>query len=224
MGMKRIINKIYGWMEHNPFTVALVSGGMSAAAVLAVASLAIYSDQAYVQKTPCTRDATSEACAKIREKVARAEPIRNPCISFQRVTATRGRNCPRDFVWPKHQRQASSKEVQNSEQDAEQTREPAPSNGTGGRKPPKGGNDGGSAPQHPGGQAPVAAPSPGSSGEQNPVSSTPAPGGAAPSGASPLPEPIAEPAPVTSTLEQTHEAVHELACPLTERLLGICPS
>lgn len=102
--MKANVNRAYNWLERNPATSALVSAGVSGIAVLAVISLAVYSNQTFVQKTPCTKDATSAACAKIREEVARAEPIRNPCISYQRVTATRGRNCPRRFV--RHRQEA----------------------------------------------------------------------------------------------------------------------
>ena len=53
-----------------------------------------------VQKTACNKNPASRKCAEQRQAVARAEPIKNPCISYQRVTGEQGRNCHRRFVNP----------------------------------------------------------------------------------------------------------------------------
>lgn len=37
-------------------------------------------------------------CSLIRASTNRREPIRNPCISYERVTGEKGRNCPQKFT------------------------------------------------------------------------------------------------------------------------------
>lgn len=51
-----------------------------------------------IQRTPCAAHPAGRACAKLRQRVARAEPIKGPCISYQRVTGSEGANCPRHFL------------------------------------------------------------------------------------------------------------------------------
>ncbi len=117
------VNKGYGWLERNPVTGLLVAGGLSGVAVLGVVGLSIYSQQTFVAKTACTKDPASAACAAIREDVARAEPIRNPCIGYQRVTRTRGRACPKDYVDLRRKRnrdfQIRSKSIQDLDLDGD---------------------------------------------------------------------------------------------------------
>jgi len=115
---KRRINRAYGVIEENVVTSILVTSG--AAALLAVAlttALGLYSSAKFEAKTSCTRDPSSDACGKIRQEVARAEPLENPCISHQRVEGTRGRNCPRFFIPRRRHRQvrANPKSIQNLE-------------------------------------------------------------------------------------------------------------
>lgn len=97
--MKLRANAVYGSLERNPVTTALVSAG--AAAILSVfltIALGLYSQATYVTKTACNRNPSGAECAKLRQEVARAEPIENPCISHQRVEGTKGRNCPRFYI------------------------------------------------------------------------------------------------------------------------------
>lgn len=97
-------------------TGVLVAAGLGACAILLTGALGLYSKDTFVTKTACTRDPSSRACAEQRQAVARKEPLKNPCISVQRVTGTKGRNCKRFYV--KRYVQISSKEVQNLEQGA----------------------------------------------------------------------------------------------------------
>lgn len=129
--VKRLINRAYAWLEENPITALLMSAGLSGLAVLSVVGLGIYSQSTFVQKTACTRDPSSAACAQVRQEVARAEPIENPCISLQRVSGTKGRNCPRFFIphRGKRQVQANSKEVQSLESGSEGQAPTAPKPG-----------------------------------------------------------------------------------------------
>jgi len=93
------VDRAYGWAEANVVTAVFVCSG--SAALLAVAlttALGLYSSVTFQAKTACTKDPGGPECAEIRQEVARAEPIKNPCISFQRVTSRRGRNCPGDFT------------------------------------------------------------------------------------------------------------------------------
>ncbi len=153
--MRRLVNKGYAWLESNPVTGLFVAGGLSGLAVLGVVGTLIYTQETFVAKTACTRDPTSAACAKIREEIARAEPIRNPCISYQRVTATRGRNCPKDFTGHRaHQDRPSSAtgaelggDAPQPADEAGQKPSPAPAGGKGGTKPPEG-DEGGGEPTH----------------------------------------------------------------------------
>jgi len=97
--MRRLRQSVaYHWLEDNPATGALVAAGLGAAAILLVGALGLYSKETFVTKSACTRDPAGAACAAIRQDIARAEPIRNPCIGYQRVTRTRGRACPKDFI------------------------------------------------------------------------------------------------------------------------------
>lgn len=51
-----------------------------------------------IQQTPCNRAPAGEACARVRQAVAAAEPLENPCTSYQRVTGKRGKNCDRFYI------------------------------------------------------------------------------------------------------------------------------
>jgi hypothetical protein len=101
--VKRRANTAYRWMEGNPATAILVCSGLSAMlTVAAITALGLYSTSTFEGKTACGRDASGPECAKLRQEVARAEPITNPCISYQRVTSEKGRNCPKQFVYRRH--------------------------------------------------------------------------------------------------------------------------
>lgn len=47
-----------------------------------------------IERSPCSAHPAGKECASIRAAVALKEPIRNPCISFERVTGNKGENCP----------------------------------------------------------------------------------------------------------------------------------
>jgi hypothetical protein len=69
-------------------------------AIAAVVVLGFYGNATYVQKTACSSNPASQRCAELRLEIAKAEPLRNPCASFQRVTSRRGRNCDHFYVKP----------------------------------------------------------------------------------------------------------------------------
>lgn len=75
-----------------------ICGALAATALIAaVAGVALRGENTR-DLTPCGEDPGGTRCAEQRQAVARAEPIRNPCIEHQRVEGTRGRNCPRFYV------------------------------------------------------------------------------------------------------------------------------
>lgn len=103
--VKQRANSAYRWMEGNPATAILVSAGVSALLTLGlILGLGLYSSKTFATKSACTRNPAGKECAEIRQAVARAEPIAGPCISFQRVTNQRGKNCPEQFVRDKKKR------------------------------------------------------------------------------------------------------------------------
>jgi hypothetical protein len=107
-------------MEGNVVTAILVASGLSAAlAVVLVGALGLYSSATFQAKTACTKDPAGKECAELRLEVAKAEPLRNPCASFQRVTSRRGKNCDRFFVRPGKELQANSKSVQDLDNGSE---------------------------------------------------------------------------------------------------------
>jgi len=127
-----------------------------------------------IQRSPCTSHPAGAACARIRQRVARAEPISNPCISYQRVTGRRGRECPRMLV--------------------RETGRGAPPGAPAGREPPPSpaaAPAGATAPEahH---QVPALAPATADGGSGGPGPAGPHPGGSAPPPSSPA-------APVPST-------------------------
>jgi len=90
--------RAYHWLEQNPVTTGLVGVGLGAAAIILIGALGLYTNETFVTKTPCSRNPASKECAEQRQAVARKEPLKNPCISVQRVTGTKGRNCKRFYV------------------------------------------------------------------------------------------------------------------------------
>jgi hypothetical protein len=239
---REAVNRGYGWLERNPVTGMLVSGGLSALAVVAVVALGIYSQKTFVAKSACTKDVSSAACAKIREEVARAEPLTNPCISHQRVEGTKGRNCPRFFVPRPGQLQANSKSVQDLERGSNGGLAPAPGGRAGGPAPGSTGDSGGLSP-HTGRGKPDrdTSPKPPASdggGKDSPdsVVKSPADSGSAstdtPDGnstGSPEATPEQASGPLGDLTGSVGGAVHEVgkgldkaACPALDRLAGLC--
>jgi len=51
-----------------------------------------------IEQSACAEDPAGRKCAELRAEIAEAEPLRNPCISHQRVEGTKGRNCPRFYI------------------------------------------------------------------------------------------------------------------------------
>lgn len=160
----------------------LASYGLAAAIILAAGlglwAVVVNSEQATqitkIQKTPCTLDPEGNACTTIKERIARHGSLKNPCIEHQRVTGTKGRNCPQFYVSPSQREvQISSKEVQNLELDAEGPAPKVASGVPGGVKPPESGS-----------AKPPAPTKPGNKGEGTPVESPQA-----------RPEPPVEPPP-----------------------------
>ena len=97
--VKKRANQTYAWMESNVVTAILVTGITSAlVAVALVGALGLYTQATFAPKTACTKDPAGRECAEIRLEIAKAEPLRNPCASYQRVTSRRGRNCERFYV------------------------------------------------------------------------------------------------------------------------------
>ncbi len=67
----------------------------------------VHNDVTKIEHTACAKFAqdpgnlkAARECAGLRAQIARSEPIKNPCTSFQRVTGQRGRNCHRFYVSP----------------------------------------------------------------------------------------------------------------------------
>jgi hypothetical protein len=54
----------------------------------------------FIQKTPCATRPAGHKCTHVKERIARKGSLRNPCIEHQRVTGTRGANCPRFYIPP----------------------------------------------------------------------------------------------------------------------------
>lgn len=117
-----MIGRARGWMQDNPATLALVALMVGVVGTVSVVGVAIRGEETrrIVTKSPCLSSPEGKPCADLRQEVARAEPIRNPCVSYQRVTRTRGRACPKDFIDLRRQGnpelQANSKEVKILEQ------------------------------------------------------------------------------------------------------------
>ena len=75
-----------------------VAGALFAAGMIAAIGFLAVRGESTRRLNPCGADPAGQKCAEQRQAVARAEPIRNPCTSYQRVTGSRGRNCRRFFV------------------------------------------------------------------------------------------------------------------------------
>lgn len=182
------VNKGYAWLEANPVTGLLVAGGLSGIAVLGVLGLSIYSQKTFVAKSACTKDPASAACAAIREDVARAEPIRNPCIAHQRVTRTRGRACPKDYI---DLRRSGSTGAARVREAGDVGPVPTAGGGTGGgmgaNQGPHGGGGGTKQPPKPDGPASAPESAPGPVGGGAPAGSQPESPAGTPS--QPNPEP-----------------------------------
>jgi hypothetical protein len=105
----------YAWMRQNPVTLALMIAVLAAAVAINAERRNDSQDVEVtkIQKTPCNKNPSGEKCADLRLEVARAEPLRNPCASYQRVTSRRGRNCERFYVRPGRELRANSKSVQS---------------------------------------------------------------------------------------------------------------
>src|SRR4029077_5591140 len=60
----------------------------------------VHNDVTKVERSACAKDPThpSAECEEIRRQVDRHESIVGACIQHQRVTGTRGRNCPRFYI------------------------------------------------------------------------------------------------------------------------------
>jgi hypothetical protein len=54
------------------------------------------------QKTQCTLHPAGKACTKIKERIAFTGSLKNMCIEHQRVTGTKGRNCPQFYISAPH--------------------------------------------------------------------------------------------------------------------------
>lgn len=87
-------------MRDNPTTVAFVALTIGVVATVSVFAYRSESTRKIITNSPCLKNPESRECAEVRLEVAMAEPIRNPCASFQRVTSQRGRNCERFYVSP----------------------------------------------------------------------------------------------------------------------------
>lgn len=204
-------------------------GALFALATIAALGFLVYRGETtrdLVQASPCTLSPESRACAEQRQAVARAEPIKNPCISFQRVTGSRGRNCDRRFV-EKRQVQANSKEVQNLEFGAGGTNAPVIGGSPQGTGQFGDGTDKGDQPdrgsRHPKTSKP---PAPAPVATQPPASTSPPPPVTNPAGKE---VPADPPGLLPSTLEATGKTVkqveetgNQLLCTV-RGLLGPCP-
>jgi hypothetical protein len=208
------------------------SYGLAAAIVLAAGlglwAVVVNSEQATqitkIQKTPCTLAPEGRACTRIKERIARHGDLRNPCIEHQRVTGAKGRNCRRFFIPQGTDRQVQIHPNLPNGLDEGATGGPAPTSigegdiGAGHGKGTSEGTEGGTKQPT---KSPV--PSPQAESETPSVDITPdtSPSTGVPTETTSPDQ--AEGGPVKSTLEQTGETVHSVVCPLTERLLQICP-
>jgi hypothetical protein len=207
--VKDRVNYAYGWMESNPATAALVSGG--AAAVLAVAltlALGLYTQATYVPKSACTKNPASAECAQIRLEIAKAEPLRNPCASYQRVTSRRGRNCKHFYVPRRSQRDPSFRASSGGDAldtGSTGTLQPGPhEEGSVGSGKGRGGADDGSG----GGQGKAPTPSPDPGPVPSGPSPQPSPGRSSDAPGNPDPPP-SSPGTVPSTVEGAGGGVKE---------------
>jgi len=217
-------------MQENPATLAVVAITVGILGTITVGYRG-ETTRHIVTKSPCLTAPDSAACAAIREDVARAEPIRNPCIGYQRVTRTRGRACPKDFIDLQRRRagsqlQANSKFLPDLELKSDQGSAPASDDGSDGTsKGTSRGTPGGTKTeprtQKPTSDAESQPPTTDTSVDIPPVTSEVAPEEDPPnSSAENLRQPLKE------TLEGVGAVVKEAVkpiCPLTERLLGTCP-
>src|ERR1044072_2776259 len=124
-----VIARSRSWVQHNPATSLLVALALGAVIASSVAVYRAEKTRKIVTGWPCLKAPERRECAKVREKVARSEPVRNPCISFQRVEGRRGRNCPRLYVPPRR-----GEVVLRNPSQAGQPSEPPAGGGTGGPK------------------------------------------------------------------------------------------
>ena len=133
----RFVRVAYLWMRANPVTLTLLVA--AAAVAISINAERRNDDQGRditkIQKTPCNENPDGKKCADLRLKVAKAEPLRNPCTSYQRVTSRRGKNCERFYVVPGRELQANSKSVQDLETGSEGEAAPA-QGGSGGESVP----------------------------------------------------------------------------------------
>jgi hypothetical protein len=192
--------------------VKAVTAGVMLSLAMAVAGLvlgAVNSNQiTKIQKTPCNAHPAGKECAGLRQRVAQAEPIRNPCTSYQRVTGSRGRNCGQFYVDP-HRHGASESpgggDAQQPSSTAHQPHGPrggGPANGVGGS-----GHHGGAHP------APTSTP--------NPPSETSSPARAQPSIIPPaMTTPSAPPPPVEAVEHPVVEGLGHVVEDVPEVVTG----
>jgi hypothetical protein len=164
-----------------------------------------------IQKTPCNRDPAGKACARLRQAVAKAEPIENPCTSYQRVTGRRGKNCPRFYVRPEQQGPSFNSGASAATSGSKASK-PASSGGGGASEPGGGSVQGGVGKG--GGKSPGPKDgTPAAPAASSPTSTAPTgdgPGNSSPSSnppASSKPNPVAEG--VGSTVEGVGDVVQE---------------
>jgi hypothetical protein len=185
-----------------------IAGAVFAVAVIGAIGWLFYR----VEGQPCTTNPSGAECAEVRLDVAKAEPIRNPCTSFQRVTSRRGRNCDQFYVPRRDGSRASGSETVNGTtdsggvgempgSDAGQGDAPAGGDGTVDQpKPGKGGSGDPQAPEQGGGGATdtPSTPAAPSIPDQSPPPPSPPPA-----------EPADESGPIKSTVEDTVNEVGE---------------
>jgi hypothetical protein len=173
-----------------------------------------------VERTPCVEAPAGEACAVMRAEVAKAEPLRGPCTSYQRVTGVRGRNCAHFFV--DRAGDGVREAVSSRGGDALQTgstghQQPGPRGGG-----QQGGSRGPSAPGNSGGDSGPAPNTGGSGGEQDRSSQT-STGAGDPAPPAPPAAPPASPGPVehaSSTAQEAVEGVKETVGGVAGELQG----
>lgn len=123
------VRRGYEWMRGNPVSLALM---VAVAAVAISLNAERRNDDQDVKVTnvtrkvesACTRAYESDGldeksgreCSELGAEIAKGEPLRTPCTSYQRVTSRRGLNCPRFYVPRGAEGSApnSSKSVQGS--------------------------------------------------------------------------------------------------------------
>lgn len=76
------------------FSLVVLMLGVAALGVAVGITFFSTTEARRVASSPCVQEPASPECAVDRQAVAEAEPIKNPCISYQRVTSRVGRNCP----------------------------------------------------------------------------------------------------------------------------------